>query len=708
MKTKTLVLVLLFFIGIFAVGMLVFEDYGIPCDESTENFILAANAEYIVRNLLPITWSESLLGNETLTIDLDTYIERDHGQAAYYPIAPVALLHRQDLVDTDTLYRVRHIYTFIICYLAIICLYATVRNLTAQRRYAVAAVFLALLSPRFFPEYFYNNKDMVAFALSLMMIWAAQRFLRRETFKSAALIGFTSALAINTRLITAIFPILFVACYLGRFISTGQLSKKNLLLSLTYFLAAVVAYYVITPAAWKHPVEYAGYVLGESAHFSRILGNTYFEGKLYYIPGEKLPWYYLPKSLAITTPLFILATAVIGFVTSLIKSIRGPDDSQPSRGDYQFAVICGGFTLISIIIPIIANSLVYNSWRHLFFSYAGILILSAFGLRALLSFRSKPVLIITLLCSVMYTGLTAHWMIVNHPYQYVYFNYLAEKPFDEYYDTDYWSVAHNSLIQRLFKRELGDEPITLVKLDGYGVQIDQAPDYLLSESDKKRLRIISVEYLYDVDLSKGKFYLPVNVMYTKRFERLGEIIPVDGNLNSYSSLELEDEIVVDGMALQRLYRLSDENLAYLKAHYGEVMTKVVVNFSCRIDGQLNFFRAFNFQAYNYISLYNAMEILSGSKSPFSAKIDQKKKTVRITSSKVRSMPKPYVDKQENSVAEDVTRCDGWSFYMDGKIVKIEAYTSQDGIYVKLRDLAAAVGFEVELDTGVVINTLKSS
>ena len=49
-----------------------------------------------------------------------------------------------------------------------------------------------------------------------------------------------------------------------------------------------------------------------------------------------------------------------------------------------------------------------------------------------------------------------NWMIKNHPHQYVYFNSLIKKNFDQYFELDYWGLSINENLKYLSKTEKND------------------------------------------------------------------------------------------------------------------------------------------------------------------------------------------------------------------------------------------------------------
>ena len=54
---------------------------------------------------------------------------------------------------------------------------------------------------------------------------------------------------------------------------------------------------------------------------------------------------------------------------------------------------------------------------------------------------------------------TGIWMYKNHPYQYVYFNFLAGKNFNEKFEMDYYGVSNKSALEYIIEKNKGEAKI---------------------------------------------------------------------------------------------------------------------------------------------------------------------------------------------------------------------------------------------------------
>ena len=188
--------VALFFAVLALVGLSAGADYGLPCDETTEQVILQENMlEYALRlfgeDSAPAQWYLS----RGIT-PMSQSIERDHGQCAYYPAA--ALLPLQEAAP-DRVMVLWHAYTWLWFMLGVAAVYGFCREAKLSRPVSCGGMLLLYLCPRFFAEGHYNSKDMVLLTLFLCTLWLGLRFLKQPGFLRGALFSLAGAMAANTR-----------------------------------------------------------------------------------------------------------------------------------------------------------------------------------------------------------------------------------------------------------------------------------------------------------------------------------------------------------------------------------------------------------------------------------------------------------------------------------------------------------------------------
>ena len=554
-----------FFILLFIGGVITAGDYGVSWDEKAETQILVSNVLYAAQTLLPKSVVEGRL-NPVLQMFykekvferpklIPDNVERDHGQALYYPATAVffavhALKQANPSLNVEhAMYHGRHIYNFIVCYFALLCLYALVKKLTGQRRYAFLGVGLVLLTPRFFADFFYNNKDMIAFAAGIFMMYAVYRFFEKKTFPSAVWAGIVSAFAVNTRVSLALFLPLAAICYLIRNPGWKSLSRLIVLA-----VSSLAAYYLITPAAWEAPISLLKYVLKNAIYFSRWDGYIYYFGNVYHPSVARLPWHYLPTMIGITTPLLILALVCVGLFQ--LRKIK-----ETNAG---FIALVAVFSFLSLLVPMLLRSNVYNGWRHLYYIYSGFLLLAVWGVKSLLESPRRAVRITAIACVAVQVAVTGFFMARNHPYEYTYYNILAGAHPEENFELDYWNTAQSRLIKKALD-ENPDKQICVFYSTAYCANIDYA-DFFLSNDQRARLHLYTTNPKVTpvpIDFENSLCYLVINPTTAKKMVLWGNPLYLDEAQTQYFDLIPAVEIIAGNSAIQQLYPLSEDQARYL-------------------------------------------------------------------------------------------------------------------------------------------------
>ena len=193
-------IVVVFFAAVFLLGMFLAKDYGMPWDETTEFGIFAANIKEYARVLEGEDSTFVRWADEKDYPYISEYIEKDHGQSAYYPCTPWFIKYGY-ADDMRSLSHAWHRYTFFVTFLGLLSLYAIIKLLLKDWKYGIVGVLMYWLSPRMFADGFYNNKDMVFASLLLMVAALGIYFIETRKIRYAVLLGIAAGFAANTRVI---------------------------------------------------------------------------------------------------------------------------------------------------------------------------------------------------------------------------------------------------------------------------------------------------------------------------------------------------------------------------------------------------------------------------------------------------------------------------------------------------------------------------
>lgn len=304
----------------------------------------------------------------------------------------------------------------------------------------ILVILLFALSPTFMGHAQNNMKD-IPFALGyISAIFFTQRFLfleNKNNVYDAIFLTASIAFSISIRpggllMICYLFLFLFLY-YIYKYINNRQSDnssfRKNLAAALIISVAAWFLSLVLWPYALLNPILniWKSYVV--MTQFPTTIMQL-FEGKMEW--SDYMPWYYLPKYMAITIPLIVFA-GLAAFIVLSKKIIN-----QTNLLKYGFLVFA---ILFPVLFVIYEKSNLYGSWRHFLFIYPPIILLAAIGFSSLTKYLINKYLIVTSLIFTMILAIhPAKFMLQNHPYYYLYYNQLVGGLNGAYgkYETDYY------------------------------------------------------------------------------------------------------------------------------------------------------------------------------------------------------------------------------------------------------------------------------
>ena len=193
---------------------------------------------------------------------------------------------------------------------------------------------------------------------------------------------------------------------------------------------------------------------------------NFYMGK--YVVSNANYWHYIPVWILITTPVFIIILFVYGFslsiyrtISRLIKISNKKSFNDLWRGPLELQnLIFSLLIFIPIFFTIVFNSTLYSGWRHLYFVYPFIILLSLNPLKIIyMKLKLKKMynfkvflnfVVLTLIISNFF------WLYKNHPFQNSYFNLFAgEKPHKNF-EVDYWGLSNKFVLEKILnddKRE---------------------------------------------------------------------------------------------------------------------------------------------------------------------------------------------------------------------------------------------------------------
>ncbi|MBU3583730.1 glycosyltransferase family 39 protein [Polynucleobacter sp. 15G-AUS-farblos] len=483
----------LFFLCWFALGISIYKQYGISWDESIERTTGIVSVNYIGDKL----HLSPIINNETLSRfkhhQLETYPDRVFGPL--FGIISVVLeraLHIGGGWNEKEIFQFRHLLTFLIVLGGGFAIFRLSERRFSDWRIGLLTLSFFVLSPRFFAESFYNNKDLVFLSVFAIATNCMIQFILKPQFGAMIFAAFTAAIVIDIRITGIVLPAVTLTILILR------ATKKEILWSAIgkmgalYLIAIAIAIVAMWPWLWSSPLPRFLEALKAFSRWTRSDSLLFFMGQ--FIRSTQLPWEYAPVWIAITTPLLYLFTFLIGALATIFQFLKKPFSLWASEEQLQDLIFVG-LCASPVLAVIFLHSVIYDGWRHLYFIYPSILLLATKGCIIIWrKFRAYPPLRISstviLIVSVL---LTANWMVHAHPLQNVYFNALVGKNWKSKFDVDYWGLANRQALEYILE---ADPRNTITVFAGSDSDLNISA-IILDPND--RVRILVVNQLKQAD-----------------------------------------------------------------------------------------------------------------------------------------------------------------------------------------------------------------
>lgn len=344
--------------------------------------------------------------------------------------------------NIENVYGFRHLMSSLAGWLAILITGLFAAWLTGYRA-GIFVLFLFAVSPTYLGHSQNNLKD-IPFALgyissvfyTLKFLVSGRKISVRDTIILTASIAFTMSIRAGGALVICYLFLFFILYYFLKYLKDTvfdvvEFRKKFFLI----FLVTIISLFLsilLWPYALQNPVKNVLDSYNVMAHFPDTFRQI-FEGKVEW--SDFMPWYYLPKSMAITIPLVVL--------TGLILFIFFSKPAFKHDKILQFLFII--FTILfPVVFVIYTKSNLYSSWRQFLFIYPGIILLASLGLFYFYEKLESRYLKWGFLAVLAILALNPlKFMILNHNYSYLYYNQFVGGLKGAYgnYETDYYYVS---------------------------------------------------------------------------------------------------------------------------------------------------------------------------------------------------------------------------------------------------------------------------
>lgn len=433
-------LVPLFFCGLFLTGVLLHRDYGVSWDEPTDHLNGLVSIKYVASLLMPERVKQQPTAREIP--DFANYQDNDHGVIFEVPLSIISYLFVHQ--NQQAYFFLRHFLIFGVFQLGVWSVFRIGKEWLGDWRWALLAALLLVLSPRIFAEAFYNGKDVLFLGLFAFGMSTLVRFTTKPTTARAIGHGLATALAIDARIPGALllaFTLVVVGLDLIQRTSPERSARLRLLG--IYLAVAVVLTVAGWPYLWANPIGNFAAAWRSMGHYEWGNTNLYLG---HYYRENALPWHYAPVWILITTPVPYTVGALLGLGTIAWK-LGQPTFLLARLRSQRLDLLVAGWLLGPLLLVIVFNSSLYDTWRHLYFVYPALVLLAARGAQALApavrqyGSKLRPVAVAVLLLGTLETGRTLVRMVRMHPFQFMYFSFLPAPVAEQLFERDYWGLS---------------------------------------------------------------------------------------------------------------------------------------------------------------------------------------------------------------------------------------------------------------------------
>lgn len=441
----------LFFLIFFIIGINVCGDYLVTPDEPLHRVNGFISLKYIIE-IFSLKFTDLEILNSIPNLYSDW--RKTYGVAFDLPLAFIELIFNLNIQDS---FLLRHYLTFTLFFISSFYFYNLIEKIFHNKYLALLGTLILISTPRIFSHSFYNSKDIIFLSLLVIAVYYALKLIDRFSYKTLFLFCFFGALSSNIRIIGIFLPLLTIIFYF--FLDNKYKNINNfkfiIYLSFGYFILL----YISWPFLWTNPIENFLTILKQSTSYPNhwnfkilYLGN--------YLNPENLPWHYFFIWFAITTPIIFFILIIYGIFNFLQKYLNFFLKINFNKKiiiwenldqmKILFIFLC---FFIPIFFVITLNSTLYNGWRHLYFLYPFLVIISLHGLNNILKKSNQSLKI--LVSAIALAQIISNFIFIykSHPVQNIYFNAVSKKFITNNFPIDYWGLGNKKTVDHLLTKK---------------------------------------------------------------------------------------------------------------------------------------------------------------------------------------------------------------------------------------------------------------
>jgi hypothetical protein len=478
-----------FFAAFLITGLAIYKDYGVSWDEVPTREFGIMNVERMVPDLPTLNALRAAKGPA---------YER------FGPLFEILLVRAEKIAsppDGRSSFYLRHLLTFLTFFAGVVVFYFfCLRRFTSG--IALCATVSLVATPALFSHAFYNTKDISFLAVFVATMFTLDILLRTPTTRAVVVHTLTTVVLMGTRVLGLFAMMLTAAAAIAR------RPSRRTLLELAGYAAGVV---VLLPAVWPVlRIDPVGIVVGAVVGSA---SNPYTKTDLFrgmQIPASDLPWDYIPTWIVITTPWVITALFLVGCARLAVAVARRPGDFLRGERQTDTIVLCWFFA--PVLGTVVLRPIMYDAWRHLFFVYPALVYGAAVGMEGVVSWlvrrfgEERRRIVGAVAAAGLGLGLAPAvvFMVVNHPYEHLYFNRLAGRDMAEIkqrFELDYWGLSYRELLEQIVRHDRS--PVIRVHVANYPGVVNSV---MLDAADQARLRYVQGPREADYFITNYRFH----------------------------------------------------------------------------------------------------------------------------------------------------------------------------------------------------------
>jgi hypothetical protein len=431
------------FFCMFVVGVLLYRDYGVSVDEQIQRQHSLVSYKYIMEQVFH--------RNIAQLVDTPALQEYQHRYYGTFLQLPMVFLEDLNNFQTDLgdVMRMRHLITFVYCYLGYVCFYWMGKKIFRHNWIALLGALMLYLYPRFFATQFFYLKDTLFAATIMAAMWATVLFLENgERPLYGLLFCVVTAICANLRFIGMMIPgfvigyLLLRDLFVRRVYRDGPKAVLKRIGVYAVLVAGFLAVYIaISPACWVSPLKSVARTILHFSYYDTWKRTSIFMGRE--VPWNAVPWYFIPVWMLISLPIWynLLFTGALFLIVLLFimpariaKRLDLPSESNAQttylgtllQAHFRYVLFALALFLCPLLLVIIRQSVLYSDWRQMYFLLVPFVIIVQFGVFALIKVIRhswvKSAIALVISCALLFQ---VGWIVKNHPHEHQFLNRLA-------------------------------------------------------------------------------------------------------------------------------------------------------------------------------------------------------------------------------------------------------------------------------------------